>query len=146
MMKVVDVLSKYNWLYNLIIAAGLVSLGVNFVTRPGPPVQVYGVQVVTPQVPAGGYAKFIYRMARERTCPATISGFWVDAKGEAVARLNPVPGGYGALGDPVYTPVTLAVPNVPPGRYAYRSTMFSTCESGLFVMTVPDAWVTITER
>lgn len=142
-MLVVDALAKFNWLYNLVIAAGLTSLAVSYLTRPGPPVKTLGVRVVQEVVAPGGPVNLVFHMSRNRSCPATISGFWVDAKGEAVARLAPVPGGYGALGDHVYTPVTLEAPGHP-GRYAYRSTMYSMCETGMFIMTSPDAWVTVT--
>lgn len=139
----VDALAKFNWLYNLIIAAGLASLGVGYLTRPGAPVKALGVSVITPDVTPGAPVSLVYRMDRDRTCPATIAGFWVDVKGEAVARLSPVPGGYGVVGNNVRTPVTVYAPQAPPGRYAYRSNMFSMCETGMFVMVSPDAWINV---
>lgn len=137
-MTKLDFVMRFWWLpYILTALMGTVYV----VSRPGVPIVAHSVQVLTPTVRAGEVARFVYTMHRNRTCPATINGFWIDDTGRAVARLDSVPGGYGKVGD-VQTPVDIRTPAVL-GRLAYRSYMFSICETGSFVMVSPDAWVKV---
>jgi hypothetical protein len=137
-MTALDLLMRF-WIvpYLLAFAIG----GMYWALRPAVPVVARSVEVLTPTVKAGEMARFLFTMHRDRTCPATISGFWIDESGKAVERLPIVAGGYGRVGD-VKTPVDIRTPQVT-GRMAYRSHMFSICESGSYVMTSPDAWVTV---
>lgn len=145
MMKLQSMMKRWSWIAWLLLSTSWVTWGLAYLVNPGPPLSYGPVRVDTPFVVSGAFAHFVYSISRNRTCPARINGFWINTEGEAIKRMEPVPGGYGKVGN-VQTPVAIQTPNDYIGPLCYRAHTFHSCEDANYVTISPDACVTVVKQ
>jgi hypothetical protein len=111
------------------------------------PVAYYTAVTDRPEYFPGEHAIVNYTLQRTETCPADIDGFWIRANGQVAYRAPRVPGGYTIPSPkPTIVPVDVLVPELAPGRYAYRAVVTSYCHDGTYSAITPDAWILVRER
>lgn len=122
-----------------VVSMGVV--GVGAADGRGDPLQIYSAYAKPPVVAPGDTLEIIYSFRRVRVCPGYTSRFIVDANSnEVVQSMEPAPVGGSATGQKlVGVPVAIKLnPDLEPGRYVYRSVVYSNCEDAAYTKQTPD--------
>ena len=117
--------------------------GVGATEGRGDPLQIYSVYVSPPVATAGSPIEIKQTFRRVRVCPGYATRFIMDADtGQAVQSFAPTPMGATAVGRKMVdaTVVTLQLsPDLKPGRYFYKSIIYSACDDANYTKEVGPA-------
>ena len=103
------------------------------------PIQVRSVTVVNSPVSPGGVIKIDVDRIKVRQCPSTWRQWLISDTGRQWNLLHGVGGSAIGIGDTVIRITRPVPPEVPPGKYIYRSTGIYDCPDGKHVIWQPDA-------
>lgn len=126
-----------------LVAVSVGAAGVGATEGHGDPLQIYSVFVQPPVATAGRTIEIKQTFRRVRVCPGYATRFIIDADtGLPAQTFAPSPIGATAVGRKLVdaTVVTLALDaNLKPGRYFYKSILYSQCEDSNYTKEVGPA-------
>lgn len=117
----------------LFVAAGYFAGTTTFLTVP---YSVPDARTVTHEVHVGGRLRMAFRIVRKRICPIELERSITDAQSGVVVMREKVKGGLTPVGDD-WNVIDIIVPDIPPSRYVYQTTITNTCVNGVYVSKTP---------